>query len=71
MIRESMASARRLLQTYPVQFPTAEPPEALTVDFDVVVFLAVLLCVVGLTAGTGCARSRHGLGGTVYAAFPF
>lgn len=68
VIRESMASARPLLQTYPGQFPTAEPPDALSVDSDVEVFPTALLCVVGLTAVTGCACSRRGLGGTIYAA---
>ncbi|XP_037428234.1 probable E3 ubiquitin-protein ligase ATL44 [Triticum dicoccoides] len=67
-----MASARRLLQTYPGQFQAAEPPDALGADSDVVVILAALLCallcVVGLAAVTGCARSRRGAGGTRSAA---
>ncbi|KAF7055718.1 hypothetical protein CFC21_063212 [Triticum aestivum] len=67
-----MASARRLLQTYPGQFQAAEPPDALGADSDVVVILAALLCallcVVGLAAVTGCARSRRGAGATRSAA---
>nr|CAA74911.1 ring finger protein [Hordeum vulgare subsp. vulgare] len=67
-----MASARRLLQTYPGQFQAAEPPDALGADSDVVVILAALLCallcVVGLAAVTGCARSRRGAGGARSAA---
>ncbi|XP_037437012.1 probable E3 ubiquitin-protein ligase ATL44 [Triticum dicoccoides] len=67
-----MASARRLLQTYPGQFQAAEPPDALGADSDVVVILAALLCallcVVGLAAVTGCARSRRDAGGARSAA---
>ena len=63
MIRESMASAPSLAADLPGQFPTAELHDALSVDLDiVVVFPAALLCVVVLTAVTGCR-----LGGSIYA----
>lgn len=63
VIREPMASACRLL-TYPGQFPTAEPPDALSVDSDVVGILAAFLCVVGLAAETGSVCSRLGVSGS-------
>lgn len=52
-LRQLMASARCLLQTNFGQFPTG------AVNSDVVVILTALLCVVGLTAVTHCARSRR------------
>ncbi|RRT34439.1 hypothetical protein B296_00057968 [Ensete ventricosum] len=58
-----MPPSARILQTSSGLLPVAEPPESLSVDSDVVVILAALLCalicVVGLALVARCAWLRR------------
>ncbi|KAI0493535.1 hypothetical protein KFK09_023653 [Dendrobium nobile] len=62
-----MPPATRNLQSSSGHPPAGEPPEPMTVDSDVVVILAALLCalicVVGLALVARCAWLRRSLGG--------
>lgn len=68
LFNEPMPRATRILQTRSGLLPGAEPPEPLSVDSDIVVILAALLCalicVVGLALVARCAWLRRRIAGS-------